>query len=398
MRPPTDDALVLTRLNDRRVLFFWFLQISGIVQFILWLMAAIKVAGIPVSINLQAVMRIHELESSSSNAIISNGALRQNSALPAQGSLKQTSIDVWFALAFAVTVDASAVVFTFNRSLIRKFHNVVSQRLMFLSALLSWAFWSWNQVNMTFTSRHPVLSFALGLAMYILLGFGLDKLEKRALSPEAISRRKTFAEYSKELGQVEISWRRATSLSIIVVGLGLFLSKLIPYPWSAALPVIYILLESVILSVIGARRTPRYAFICSPSFFAVACVHWGVRPLHQSPYLSVTAESFLGLVLLGRVLLDAHLRTTLRPFPELQWSRQNALISTSKLLAMCLVVLLLDNIGFKVLTFIKPIAVLVFFGLGGAAYMGAAAYHIAANVLLAPCVYIGIRGNHPADR
>ncbi|CAI7618423.1 unnamed protein product [Penicillium glandicola] len=381
MRPLTGDTLALTNLKDRRVLLFWSLEITGIIQFFLWLIVAINVAAIPVSFGSLTAQFIQEPEfSSSSNATIFHDFSHENNAPLAQDSLKQVSIDIWFALSFAVTMDAFAVVFTFNRALIRKFHSAVSQRLMFLASMLSWAFWSWNEGKMAFAARHPVLSFALGLAIYMFLGYALDKFENPTLSPGAASRRGTFAQYSRELGQSEISWRRAAFLATIVGGLGLLLTRLISSPWSAALPVIHILLESVVLSMMNARRTPRYISLSSPPFFAVVCVHWGVSPLIKSPCLSITPSLFLALVLLSRLLLDAHLWTAFRTRSELHWSRKNVLISTPRLLKMCIVMLLLENMGVKIITYIKPIAVLVFFGLGSTGYMGAAAYDIAAKL------------------
>jgi hypothetical protein len=232
--------LVLTELNDRRVLLFWVLEISSVAQFLLWLVVATKVAAMPAFFSSLTVRRSHEPQP---NFSTTKDSWCDNSALCVSEPLFQTSIDVWFALSFTVAMDAFAVVFTFNRALIRKFHNTVSQRLMFLASLLSWAFWSLNGGRLSFVSRQPVLSLGLGLGLYAVLGYALDKFEKQTLSPRAISRRKTFAQYSKELGQSETSWKRSFSLSIMVGGLGLFLTRLIPSPWSAALPVIHILLE-----------------------------------------------------------------------------------------------------------------------------------------------------------
>jgi hypothetical protein len=132
--------------------------------------------------------------------------------------------------------------------------------------------------------------------------------------------------------------------------------------------------------MMGARRTPRYISLCSPLFFAVVCVHWGIMPLVKNPRLSITPSCFLGLVLISRILLDAHLLTVLRSRSELKWARKNVLISTPRLLAMCIIMLFLENWGVKVITYIKPISVLGFFGLGITGYIGAAAYNIAAKL------------------
>ncbi|KAL5358359.1 hypothetical protein BJX96DRAFT_182838 [Aspergillus floccosus] len=368
MQPLANDTLTLSNLKDRRVLIFWLLEITGIIQFILWLFLASKVAAMPNCFKPLAARFISEPKlSSSSRATISNHIGREKKA-HVDRYLQQVSIDIWFGLGFTVVMDAFAVVLAFNRALIRKFHNVVSQRLIFLASIILCAIW------------HPLLSLAGGFIIYGLLGYALDKLEKRDISPAAAARRGTFAQYSKELGRSETSWMHAAFLAAMVGGLGLFLTWLIPSPWSAGFPVIHILSESLILSMRGAKRTPRYISLCSPLFFAVVCVHWGVMPLLKNPRLSITPSYFLGLVLLSRIFLDAHLLTILRFRSELKWSRKNVLISTPRLLAMCFIMLFLENLGVRVITYIKPISVLVFFGLGIAGYMGAAAYNIAAKL------------------
>lgn len=121
-------------------------------------------------------------------------------------------------------------------------------------------------------------------------------------------------------------------------------------------------------------------FLCALLYSLPLCVHWGVMPLVKNPRLSITPSCFLGLVLMSRVLLDAHLLTVLRSRSELKWARKNVLISTPRLLAMCIIMLFLENCGVRVITYIKPISVLGFFGLGITGYMGAAAYDIAAKL------------------
>jgi hypothetical protein len=243
IRPIAGDTLTLTNLKDCRVLFFWLLEIAGIVQFILWLIIASKVAAIPLCFNPLAARFISEPKlSSSSRATISNHVDREKKA-HVERSLQQISVDVWFGLGFTVVMDAFAVVLTFNRALIRKFHNAVSQRLIFLASMILWMFSSWNAGNLGFSSRHPVLSLAGGLILYGLLGSTLDKLEKRTISPGAAARRGTFAQYSKDLGLFETSWVHTVLPTAMVGGLGLFSTWLTPSPWSFGLPVIHILSE-----------------------------------------------------------------------------------------------------------------------------------------------------------
>ncbi|KAL4969567.1 uncharacterized protein BDV14DRAFT_195832 [Aspergillus stella-maris] len=296
-----------------------------------------------------------------------------------KGSPKDISIDIWFALSFIAAIDAFAVALTFNAPLIRKFHNAVSQRLVFLASILSWAFFAWldekrgNGNQSTFISRYPVLSLALGIASYMLLGVALDSFEKRSrsksgsssLSLDAASRRGSFAQFSKALAQTGTSWTRTLGLMVLVVGAGLLLTSVIPPPWSAALPVAHIMLE--------------YITLCSPAFVAIICVHWGVTPLlANSLRLCIHPILFLFLCLLSRLLLDFLLNSTLRSWSELHWARNNVLISTPKLILVCGVAYGLECTGVRVLTFVKPLAVTGLFGGASLGYSGAAAYGILA--------------------
>lgn len=121
MWPLGNDTLILTNLKDRRVFVFWLLEAAAMIQFILWLILASKMAAIPVCFNPLAARFISEPKlSSPSRATISNHIDRENNA-NVERYLQQISIDIWFGLGFTVVMDAFAVVLTFNRALIRKF-------------------------------------------------------------------------------------------------------------------------------------------------------------------------------------------------------------------------------------------------------------------------------------
>lgn len=96
--------------------------------------------------------------------------------------------------------------------------------------------------------------------IYGLLGYTLDKLEKRDISPSAAARRGTFAQYSNDLGRFETTWMHAALLTALIGGLGLFLTWLIPSPWAAGLPVIHILSEvcKIILSFVIVILTTSF--------------------------------------------------------------------------------------------------------------------------------------------
>nr|XP_057000364.1 uncharacterized protein N7520_000493 [Penicillium odoratum]KAJ5777247.1 hypothetical protein N7520_000493 [Penicillium odoratum] len=245
-QPPVGHILVLSDFTDRKALFFWFLEVTNMLSFVFWLIVATYMAGIHLSFNPMTPWHIGEPEFNLfSRQIIGKILARENSTSlhAAKYSMKQVFVDVWFALSLMVAVDASAVVFTFNRPLIRKFHHVVSQRLMSLASILSFAIFSWNKEKTNFGSRYPAGSLALGLAAYLLLGSALDMLERRMPSHSVPCRRGTLAQYSKALGHSETSWTRALFLTTVVGGVGLFFTMLIPPPWSALVPFIHILLE-----------------------------------------------------------------------------------------------------------------------------------------------------------
>lgn len=96
-----------------------------------------------------------------------------------------------------------------------------------------------------------------------------------------------------------------------------------------------------------------------------------------APSLSIRPWTFLTLLVVGRLLLDLHLRTTFRPRPELQWARREVLVSTRKLLLVCVAMFLLERMGAGVITYIKPIMVVAIFGLNGAGFLAVAAYNVA---------------------
>lgn len=102
-----------------------------------------------------------------------------------------------------------------------------------------------------------------------------------------------------------------------------------------------------------------------------------MTPLITCLRLSITAWSFVPLLLLSRIILDLHLHTAWRQRRELHWARAEALVSTRQLVAACAVTLALEYLGLKILTYIKPIIVLVFFGVGNAGFLAVAAYNVA---------------------
>jgi hypothetical protein len=227
------------------VVLFWLLELASAVSFVFWLVVASAVSKFPVAINSLLVRDINEVRAfnPSLDDISTDNMEADSSVYDARTYLKQLSVDVWFSLSLTVAVDALAVVATFNRALIKRFHYAVSQRMMFLASAVSYAVLSWTKDNTTFVSRHPVKSLGLGFALYMLLCFALDMFEKRMSSSGLPSRWGTLQQYSEELSHSDTSWSRALFLTLNVGGVGMFLTMFISPPWSTLVPVGHILFE-----------------------------------------------------------------------------------------------------------------------------------------------------------
>ncbi|KAF7180399.1 hypothetical protein CNMCM7691_009567 [Aspergillus felis] len=152
-RPLAGNVLAFSNLRDRRVLLFWLLELASAVSFVFWLIVATSLSEYPITVNFRPLGHINAVRASNSSAdsILASMPEYGNSAFPAKPLSKQLFVDVWFSLGLTVAVDALAVVATFNRALIKRFHYAVSQRMMFLAAAVSYAFFSWSNDNTTFS-------------------------------------------------------------------------------------------------------------------------------------------------------------------------------------------------------------------------------------------------------
>jgi len=99
--------------------------------------------------------------------------------------------------------------------------------------------------------------------------------------------------------------------------------------------------------------------------------------LTAEPRLGISPSAFLGVLLVGRFLTDGHLGSIFRRCSELRWARKEVLISTSTLLDICVGAMILENAGVKVVTYIKPIMMLVFFGFSNFGFHAIGSYSIA---------------------
>ncbi|KFG87888.1 hypothetical protein MANI_028202 [Metarhizium anisopliae] len=354
-RDEADDALVYSNLGDGRVLVFWLLLLATQLATALWLGIVVLLAKMPVL------------------SRVSGPAPR------AKGESAHLLADAWSSLTLSTTVDAVAVLATFNGPVIRRFHYAVSQRIMILASILSFLLSSWNE-KASFVARYPVESVAVACVLYALFSLLLDGFEKKMHASDADCSWRRLSQYSQRFCRAQSTWGRALTHSAVIAAVGLFLTALIPAPWSSVIPVVQILFEAVYLSTLRIKKTPQYILLSSPPFFANICVLWGVAPLRSSPRISIRPWSFLALFLAGRVLLDMHLRTVLKWRHELQWTREEVLPSTRRLLGVCAAMLLFENLGLRVVTYIKLIMIPAIFGAASVGFTSLAAHSIAVRV------------------
>lgn len=131
------------------------------------------------------------------------------------------------------------------------------------------------------------------------------------------------------------------------------------------------------LTLMKSGRTARCIVLSSPILQATFCVHRGLGAITAAPRLVMPPWAFMTLFLAGRLLLDLHLHTIFRGRLELQWARKEVLLSTRSLVAICVGMFLLENLGFMVVTYIKLLVVPLFYALSSAGFLAPAAYVVA---------------------
>ncbi|KAH0600441.1 hypothetical protein MHUMG1_01437 [Metarhizium humberi] len=217
-RDEADDALVYSNLGDSRVLVFWLLLLATQLATALWLGIVVLLAKMPVL------------------SRVSGPAPR------AKGESAHLLADAWSSLTLSTTVDAVAVLATFNGPVIRRFHYAVSQRIMILASIMSFLLSSCNE-KASFVARYPVESVAVACALYALFCLLLDSFEKTMHASDADCSWRRLSEYSQRFCRAQSTWGRALIHSAVIAAVGLFLTALIPAPWSSVIPVVQILFE-----------------------------------------------------------------------------------------------------------------------------------------------------------
>ncbi|KAJ5747239.1 uncharacterized protein N7511_008935 [Penicillium nucicola] len=79
----------------------------------------------------------------------------------------------------------------------------------------------------------------------------------------------------------------------------------------------------------------------------------------------------------GRLLLDLHLLTVFRRRHDFQWARREVLISTKRLVIAFASMIVLEHLGVPVVTYVKPIAVVILHMSGALAFLLPASYALA---------------------
>lgn len=243
------NKLVYSNLRDRRVALFWFLELTSLTSFIIWLLISVGVSK--ASSNASSWSRLPRNESDGceirTSELAAKGTAQVNYKSDSLSAFSPSSIDIWFSLSITAATDAMAVVFTFNGPLIRRFHYAVSQRMMFLAFMISWAATSWHLAGF----------MILGCILYKLFGVSLDKFERPLPATSQICSRKTLSSYSQQLSCSETSWNRALLNSLAVTVFGLSLSFFLRPPWAPIVPIVHILFE---VGHISDKRLPVEVF------------------------------------------------------------------------------------------------------------------------------------------
>ncbi|KAL2784461.1 hypothetical protein BJX66DRAFT_344025 [Aspergillus keveii] len=223
----------------------------------------------------------------------------------------------------------------------------------------------------TYVSEHPILVFALVLVIYVAIGACLDRC--RALPPKrSMNLRKwKISDYVQFLGRSNGTWRAGAITTAMTCGLTPVLTLHAHAEWSSLIPVFTIAFE--------------YSLCAAPFFHGGLCVHWGLRQMVASPEVTLSPWIFLHLLVGSRLVLDVHLRTVFRDCAEFHWARNNAVISTTRLVQVASILLILEHMQVPVVRWVKPVTVLVLY----------LASLVAATM---PCAYIITFGRDSEDK
>ncbi|KAL2839871.1 hypothetical protein BJX68DRAFT_271922 [Aspergillus pseudodeflectus] len=246
---------------------------------------------------------------------------------------KDIAVDVWFGLALIPTFDAIAIVGTCNLAIINRWHYFVSIRMMVLAYLASIIVILSSKPGTTkFIYEHPGSVFMLAVAVYAGIGACFDYFRTPPPKTSMNLREWTMSEYVGAIGRSHVEW------------------------WGI-IPLVSTAFEAIILRKTRFRRTCQYTVLSAPFFQGGVCVHWGLKQIIGSPRLFLRPWMFLLLLVTSRLILDLHLRTLFRNCPEFQWARTRAVLPTTQLVPVVLILLFLEMMQLSVVKWVKPVSV-----------------------------------------
>ncbi|CEL09814.1 hypothetical protein ASPCAL12943 [Aspergillus calidoustus] len=272
---------------------------------------------------------------------------------------KEIAVDVWFGLTLMPTFDAIAIVGTCNLAIINRWHYFVSIRTMVLAYLASIIVILSSKPGTTnFIYEHPGSVFMLTLAVYAGMGACLDYFRAPPPRTSMNPRAWTMSEYVGAIGRSDGTWSEAIIVTAVTCGLAPALTISLPVECWGIIPLVSTAFEAIIFRKTRFRRTCQYTVLSAPFFQGGVCVHWGLKQIIGSPRLFSPPWMFLLLLVASRLILDLHLQTLFRNCPEFQWARARAVLPTTQLVPVVLILLFLEMMHLSVVKWVKPVSVL----------------------------------------
>lgn len=206
-------------------------------------------------------------------------------------------IELWYAFAIPHALDALAVVYNFNRSMIHQWHYFVSLRMISISFLVVYIY-----IYKTFQSIiYSIVIFTFILYITRILH---TLIPKRHISIGYGS----FYHFVQNIKMTQISWTRALCYSIVNGGFGILLIYMTPQKYSYLNPIFHITFEVSFLGLMNTKQTPQYIIFATPIVQACTLFDWGYKQLIFMNSDSMEPFTFLCISLLSRLTLYVSLK------------------------------------------------------------------------------------------
>lgn len=219
-RPSVNSIIAGFNVQDRRCQLFWFLQLVGVLSFLLWVLA---ISNLPTAglIEWKPEVRDDRYRSVS----------EESDRLSDDSYAKTMAVDTWFSLVSMATIDAFSTVFNFNRGLIVTFHRSISLRMAILATFLSAAVFLWETHRLGLNQR-TLMGFAAAFTTYFVLGRLIDSIRRPQVMRKGLYAG-SLQQYCETLGSFDTSWPYAALLAATIVVVALFSTMLLPRAWSS---------------------------------------------------------------------------------------------------------------------------------------------------------------------